>query len=266
MRKVFVSTMAAMAAVGMAGLAQASVIDLTPGPDTVAQWQFNGNLNASFTAPDVTASAVGFTFAQSAGGYSSGQGIDSDGGSYINDEPIQNLGSWTGANGRAFGRIFDDIDTTAFEFSITVAPGESVNLGALVLDIGWRGRSVETSSINGPDHVRLAFSTDGFVTQTFFGEGQGFITDAADAEIDFGDGGSLNVIRPASSNFSWNRYSADIGIVATDTIDFRIYFGGAAGNNPDANIFIDNVTLLVPEPASLALLGAGGLLLLRRRA
>ncbi|MCC5830462.1 MAG: PEP-CTERM sorting domain-containing protein [Phycisphaeraceae bacterium] len=252
-------TVMAGTCVGMSGAAGAAVVDLTPGPDTVAQWQFASNLNATSTAPGVSASAVGFTFSPSNGGQSGGKGIDADGTSYAGGDPIQSLGeaAWSGANGRAFGRVFSDIDTHAFTFSITLDPGESIHLDSLVLDIGWRG--------SGPDHVRFAYSTDGFSTQTVFGEGQGFIDDPADAAIDFGDNGSLNVIRPASAVFSWNRYSADLGITATDTVDFRIYFGGATATNAEGNIFIDNVTLLIPEPASLALLSVGGLLLLRRR-
>lgn len=250
---------AAILGIGLAGTADAAVVDLTPGSDTIAQWQFTSGMDATFEAPGVSASAMGYTFSSSNQGHSSGDGIDADGSSYTGGEPIEDS-DWSGSGGRAWGRVFDDIETTAYEFSVTVDPGESIFIDSLVLDIGWRRDS--------PDHVRFAYSTDGFVTETIFGEGQGFNENAGEGGIDFAEDGSLNVIAGyGNGKFSWNRYSANLGITATDTVDFRLYFGAeyAIPDGSNSNVYIDNVTLQVPEPATMAMLGLGGLVALLRR-
>jgi hypothetical protein len=253
------AVVAAIIGIALAGSAGADVVDLTPASDTVAQWQFSNDLNATFAAPGVIASAMGYTFSSSNQGHSSGDGINADGSSYTGGEPIEDS-DWSGSGGRAWGRVFDDIETTAYEFSVTVDPGESIFIDSLVLDIGWRRDS--------PDHVRFAYSSDGFATETIFGEGQGFNENAGEGGMDFAEDGSLNVIPgPGNGKFSWNRYSADLGIDATGTVDFRLYFGAeyAIPDGSNSNVYIDNVTLQVPEPATMAMLGLGGLAALLRR-
>ncbi len=251
------AVVAAIIGIGLAGSAGADVVDLTPGSDTVAQWDFSNNLDATHTASGVTATAVGFTFSEDQGGRSSGDGINADGSSYTGGEPIED-DDWSGDDGRIYGRVFDNIDSTAYEFSISVDAGESIVLDHLATDIGWRG--------GGPDHVRFAYSTDGFSTETIFGEGQGFNENAGEGGIGFADDGGLNVIKPGRTNFSWNRYVVDLGgLVVTDTMDFRIYFGGATATDSEANIYLDNLTVAVPEPATMAMLGLGGLAALLRR-
>ncbi len=54
----------------------------------------------------------------------------------------------------------------------------------------------------------------------------------------------------------------------TEPVDFRIYFAGDKDAQSNRGQLWDNIVIegdVIPEPASLALLGMGGLLLLRRR-
>ena len=265
MRKQLFCSAAAAAAltVGTAGIAHGAVIDLTPDDYTVAQWAFDDDLNPTFEAPGVSATDVTHTRSDDLDnwGHSGGDGPSLDGASY-DGAPVYD-GDAGGPDGRIFGRPMEHIDENAFEFSISV--DESIRLDYLALDMGYR--------LEGPDHVRFAYSTDGFATEKVFGDYQGFLDDPDDADFGFGDeeDAELNVARPERTNFSWNRYVLDLdGVEITDEMDFRIYAGGTImdGDWPgtgEQGFFLDNITVAIPEPASIALLGAGGLLLLRRR-
>ncbi len=97
--------------------------------------------------------------------------------------------------------------------------------------------------------------------------------DDGDADVSNGDEllalTSLNVV---GGDGTWNPFSQSIDLGETGYDRILIYFdakGFVTGDRDDgfgSEVFgIDNVSLVVPEPATMSLLGLGGLVALRRR-
>ncbi|MCC5830463.1 MAG: PEP-CTERM sorting domain-containing protein [Phycisphaeraceae bacterium] len=271
-----VLTVMAGTCVGMSGAAQAGVIDLTPGSNTVAQWTLESSLSATTIGDNVaSASNVGLTFSPAGSGFSTNHRPSADGGTYGDPpSPVQNVDfrDVVGESGYYFSRAWDESDiataTKALEFSISIADGYWLNLESVVADFGPRS--------SGPSAFRVVYSLDSsFTSEVFIGGGDGFIDNEGDAGMGYGADGSLNMVK-GSGNFgsSWNRFVHDDlegteGQNLTGDVYFRIYAaGGGSGTDPANSLLLGNLTItgqVIPEPASLALLGVGGLLLLRRR-
>jgi hypothetical protein len=269
----------AIIGIGLAGTASADVVDLTPGSDTVAQWDFSSNLAATHLGTNVSdASDVDNTIVNPQNdGRSGGDGISVDGADYGTGQPLNNTGGST--SGRVFARFFEDIDSDAFEFSVTIEDGFALNLQDVTFDAGHRN--------GGLDELRVVYATESdFSDQVIIGGGgagmgnrdgdldAGYGTDVDDTAMGYGDDGNFNVLRPSGNNFSWNRYVNDDldgteGQGLSGTVYFRVYAGGGKQNNDsDDTFYLDNITVrgdVVPEPATMAMLGIGGLAALLRR-
>lgn len=260
--------------------AHASFIDLTPGSNTVVQWTLAANMSATTIGANVaSASDVEFTFTPNNQGISGNHRPSRDDGTYGDPaSPLQNVDfrNVVGEAGYLFSRDWNETDiataTKALEFSISIEDGYWLNLESVVAYFGIRS--------SGPNAFRVVYSLDNtFANEVFIGGGQGFISDAGDAGMGYGDDGSLNMIK-GTGNFgtSWNRFVHDDlvgteGQNLTGDVFFRIYAAGSGGGNDPANsLLFGNLTVigdvsLIPEPGTLALVGIalGSLLIFRRR-
>ncbi len=277
------AAVAAIIGFGLAGLANADVVDLTFGSNTVAQWDFSSDLDVTHLGTNVSSgSGLTWTIDPDNSGHSGNAAPYTDGRDYVNNgnKPLSDNNPTPDSSGRAYARYFRDIETDAYEFSLTIEDGYQLNLQDVAFDIGFRQA--------GADEISVVYATTSdFTDQVIIGGGgagmgnretdadAGFRTDEADTAMGYADDGNFNVLRPGKGDFSWNRYvNGDLegteGQGLTDTLYFRIYIGGAEGESlGDNNIYLDNLTVrgdvVVPEPATMVMLGLGGLAALLRR-
>ncbi len=291
-RTIGLAVVAAAVCVAIGGPAQAAVINLDTdlGPDpiiAVAQWTFCASIDgagkeATFTADYVeSASDAKLNHHDYAwwGQSTFGRGPIAHPNHpdyapsypYPDPAPVHRCysagtasGGWP--TGVLVARPWDepDIDTAenSYEVSITLKEGASFDLTGVAADFGFRD--------DGPNSVRVTFSTDGFDThEVEIGRGVGFITEG-DEGMGYGDDGSLNVYAP-TEGIVWNRYLSDDipegeGQGLTGTVSFRIYAAGGQDNDAGPDGFAMRNLTIIPEPATMGLLAIGGLgVLLRRR-
>ena len=130
----------------LTGTAHATLIDLTPGSNTVAQWTLAENVSATTTGTNVaSASDVGFTFTPNSQGFSGNPRPSIDGSTYGDPaSPLQNVDfrDVDGEAGYLFSRDWAETDiataTNALEFSISIEEGYWLNLESVVADFGIR--------------------------------------------------------------------------------------------------------------------------------
>ena len=226
----------------LAGGLLSSVVGFSAGADVLAY--YDGDLAASVQASGVTASDlvsapgdnyIG-TFASSSTPASNSSGTADNSEVPLATFPAYNL---------LHMNDMSDFDASKYaEFTLSADAGTVLDLDTITFR---GGRSSNTSE----RAYRVSYSLDNGTTFNIAGE-----------RIMPANGS------PAGNEFLAESYDLDAlgsDAVAGDVI-FRLYsyVDGSAGNVRLDNIAV-NGTTLVPEPASLALLGAGGLLMIRRR-
>ncbi len=252
--------------------------DLTPTKiNPVAQWEFADSKSATTIGENVTyASDATLTFDPNNFGISGMPGIDLEGTVYMPPAgPLQDFDDardLDAPDGYLFARNWDEDDietaTKAIQFSITIEEGYILNLESVVADLGFRGAG-------SPEAVRVVYSEDDtFSNEVFIGGGEGFLEEGEDSVMGYAPDGSFGMLKADSGDgVSWNRLihddlEGDEGQGLAGDVYFRIYAaGGSDRNNLRSNLHVRNLTItgeVVPEPATLGLLGIGGLGVLLR--
>lgn len=229
--------------------------------EVILQYTMDSSLNPTTESPDITGTSIGaLTDGTTSVSYSSGEGTPLDGTGLPVDD-----GTGGGPDGRAFARVFatdgDGNFQHYFDFGLTVDSG-SVTFGP--------GSYVEFDSGHrhlGPTAYAVAYSTDGFASQTFIAGGPAVV-----------DGLSTIVgaaSPPSGGFFDWKRINNTFSagsLTAGDTLDFRFYLGESSDLpiNTDFTHYVDNVTVFaaVPEPSAYAIYAGAvalGLVIWRRR-
>lgn len=222
------ATCAAMAA-GLASVAHADIlVDWDVANSTPAGQSTAGPIPVNSTATDLSASAL--TTVGVGDVASTGNKKDSLGGQ-----------SW---NYQAF-----DIDDEYIGFTITPENGAVFNLGALYFN------EAANNTFGAPAQWQLRSSVDAFASTIASGTITSGFQDIASA--------GYTVINLPSS-FDAVSNAVEFRLYGTDFSTFsNQWFVANPSEGPYANFTLDGV--LVPEPASMALIGLGGFAMIRRR-
>lgn len=133
-----------------------------------------------------------------------------------------------------------------FFFTLEADPGFALDLTSLKYDF-W------VSSGSG---VATAATVEAFVSV----DGGAFVSFGSTSSSDTGAAGDVAAVGTANLDLS--------SITGAESVEVRLGVGYSSGNSDSASGFLQGVQLegdVVPEPGSLALLGLGGLCVLRRR-
>lgn len=249
----------------------------------VAEYAFSGNLDPTSIGTNIASASTfgGLSDGNIAPTYSatSGFAISANGSEYAG-APINNVTSTGSAAGSVFARRFitsgsGDGFQHYYGFSITVASGYELNLSDIVFDIGLRAGSASAIKV---EYSTTSNFSSGVVK---IGEGAGYIppADPSQAFLGYGTGGTLGVKQAtvgSQNAFSWNRITNTANLAGNEQLQGTVYFrvwakGGTGGaTSGQSNVYLDNVNVngtvsVVPEPASIALIGLAGISMRRRR-
>ncbi len=201
--------------------------------DIIVQYTFTNSTQTALAGynPNITPSIV--TIYSNQAGFASG--IPSTV-SFITGQPD---GDANGAISRIFGNWRGDAATNGFfDFSFTINSGFQLDLSSVT----FYGRSTSA----GPTYYDMQVRTNLGVSFVSIGSG----------------------VQQTNSTWQFHTANSNLPTGVTDRIEFRLYGYGAGGTG---SFGLDTVVVngtVIPEPASLSLIGLGalGLLALRRKA
>lgn len=235
MRRFVCVTAGCAAALGLAAIADA---------DVLAQYTFTG-VSDSNPAPSADAN-TGSNASTFTAGTGFGVGALFTSGSAGNPAPSRGVFSQFVANSAADAITGNDY----YQFTLTPVGDNQITYANLTFDIAARRANANVASNTATFFVRSNANGDNNFATTL---GSPASTDA--------------VVSTGAVTFSpVNIDLASLGTISSP-VTFRIYVHDLIDSS-DANNLIDNVVLngtVIPEPASLALFGLGGLLIAARR-
>ena len=213
---------------------------------TLAQYDFNTDLNASTADSNITAGAVTSGAGISGAGNSGRSGVT---------DSLFALASATSTASLSVGTAIANDDY--FSLTIGADSGYYMDLDSITLDYGYTNNGAPFGVKELKAYVFSSFT--GFVDASDILGDKVISTTVDNNSLQYPGGSPSLTVDLSAYNYVWSG----------GEIEFRIYLADTTNNGAYIHR-IDNVTLngvvaAVPEPSSTALLGLGGLALMLRR-
>jgi len=166
------------------------------------------------------------------------------------------------------GSWFGYVENSASATTAAVSQSVTIDGQVPVLEFWWRFFTNETPGEENTFNDRFQVNVEGSIslTQTVASvNGTAMITTNGPLFSPTGGPPGLNQSF-ARYTAAWAYYALDVSAMAGETVTVNFRQADVGGpHNQSSGFALDNVQFVAPEPTSLGLLAAGGLLVLRRR-